>query len=140
MKLDGLGVTRTLYMGALAVGLLAVVSSCNDHPVVGFKTLVKVQQCDEVAVPGRPKIDMLWVVDNSGSLANFEKNWIVFSITFLVHHTWSLQQVWQQFCQSPSFHNNGQSNVIGTQHFHIAVRLQRIVLWIFLVKSVCVLD
>ena len=74
MKLDDLGVRKTFALGVLATAGLAMVSSCNDHPVIGFKTLVKVAQSDEIAVPDQPKIDMLWVVDNSGSMCQEQVN------------------------------------------------------------------
>ena len=54
--------------------LLAFAWACNDHRLVPFKGLVKINQCDKVVIPEKPKLDLLWVVDNSASMCQEQAN------------------------------------------------------------------
>jgi len=56
-------------LGALvAAGMLATSGSCNEHRLVPFEGLVEIGVIEDVAIPEKPKLDLLWVVDNSASM------------------------------------------------------------------------
>jgi hypothetical protein len=64
-----------------ALGLVALTAACNDHPVKPTEYESLSQQSDTVAVPVNKDVDILFVIDNSGSMgeeqaalaANFER-------------------------------------------------------------------
>ncbi len=56
---------------SLVVGLAALASAswgCNDHPVTPFSDALKAETQDYVGRAGANSVDILWVVDNSGSM------------------------------------------------------------------------
>jgi hypothetical protein len=59
-------------IGATILGLLA--GGCNDHPVsfVGSTAIVEYQQ--ETSVDPSENLDLLWVIDNSGSMCQEQKS------------------------------------------------------------------
>jgi len=59
---------------ALIAGALAFSGACNDNVLVPFKSLVTIGKTDKVAIPARPKLDMLWLVDDSASMCQEQAN------------------------------------------------------------------
>lgn len=58
----GAGATATL------AGIAGLVSACNSHPVSYTASQASVEFIQTTSVDGSQKLDMLWVVDNSGSM------------------------------------------------------------------------
>ena len=57
-------------LGALAVGAWA----CNPHPVTPFETSIISEQSDSFGAVGDLKVDVLWVIDNSGSMCDEQQS------------------------------------------------------------------
>ncbi len=55
---------------ALSIGTL----SCNEHGVVPLNENLAVERTDTVGTAGANKVDILWVVDNSGSMCEEQAN------------------------------------------------------------------
>ncbi len=49
--------------------LLLLLGACNDHPMLPLDAVVSVARVQSVEVPERPQLDLLFVVDDSGSMA-----------------------------------------------------------------------
>ena len=66
-----------LRMGAGAslalTAVFGLVSACNQHPVTYSSSVGSVEEIVETTVDGAQKLDMLWVVDNSGSMCQEQK-------------------------------------------------------------------
>jgi hypothetical protein len=53
----------------IALPLCLFISACNDHPMVPVDAVFSVARVQSVDVPERPQLDLLFVVDDSGSMA-----------------------------------------------------------------------
>lgn len=66
-----------LRMGAGAslalTAVFGLVSACNQHPVSYSSSVGSVEEIMKTPVDGAQKLDMLWVVDNSGSMCQEQK-------------------------------------------------------------------
>jgi hypothetical protein len=58
---------RTVCAVAL-LAMIATLTSCNAHPVRPFNENIKAETADIQSSVGASKVDILWVVDNSGSM------------------------------------------------------------------------
>jgi len=69
------GATGLLSVGLLACGVLVwTVFSCNDPPAQGLDDFPRIKVTEEAQGAALPKIDMLWVVDNSTSMCEEQEN------------------------------------------------------------------
>ena len=66
-----------LRMGAGTAALIAasagLFAACNQHPVSFSAAIGSVEFIQSTSVDGSTKLDMLWVVDNSGSMCQEQK-------------------------------------------------------------------
>ncbi len=56
------------------VGGLMALTACNEHPVRPFAENIKAEQADIQSSLGAAKVDILWVVDNSGSMCEEQQS------------------------------------------------------------------
>ncbi|MFB6263446.1 MAG: hypothetical protein ABEL76_07465 [Bradymonadaceae bacterium] len=100
---------RSLARAASLVGgCLLILAACNSHPVDFAETSGAVQRVEPIPVQGGGKVDILWVIDNSGSMcqeqreirANFrdfidqlEKNPVDFHIGVTTTHFQEVSQI-----------------------------------------------
>jgi len=57
-----------------ALGLGLGVLGCNDHPLVPLDKVISAASNDEIDLPAKTKLDFLFMIDNSGSMCEEQKN------------------------------------------------------------------
>lgn len=62
------GVRRMAGVTAILTGAVCLVAACNQHPVSYSAAVGAVEYIQTTSVDGSTKLDMLWVIDNSGSM------------------------------------------------------------------------
>ncbi len=72
--------------GFAVVGLVTLLlnGACNDHELMPFSSVVKVQRSDHILNPPKRKFDILWVVDDSHSMCDHQSNLVENLETFLL--------------------------------------------------------
>lgn len=69
------GAARRLSRAALLTGVIAgTLAGCNDHPLVKIENILTASQDDRFVLPPKTKLDILFVVDNSGSMCEEQIN------------------------------------------------------------------
>lgn len=58
---------------AMLAGIVGLFAACNQHPVSYSAAVGAVELIQTTSVDGSTKLDMLWVVDNSGSMCQEQK-------------------------------------------------------------------
>ena len=65
---------RSLRAAAVALTCAATLLGCNDHPLVKIESILTATQDDRFVLPPKTKLDILFVVDNSGSMCEEQVN------------------------------------------------------------------
>ena len=57
-----------------ALGFSLGMSACNDHPLEPLDKVISAASNDEIDLPAKTKLDFLFLIDNSGSMCEEQKN------------------------------------------------------------------
>ena len=64
---------KTSHMAGFSLALIAAIAGCNSHPVSPNTREGVVEIKETFNIEGSEQVDILWVIDNSGSMCQEQK-------------------------------------------------------------------